>query len=144
MGAIKPRSRKAAEPGTAAPAAVRSVRVGGSQPVPKLRLRIADGDLVVLGPGKIALLEAIASTGSITAAAKTLEMSYRHAWLMLDDLNRSLRVAAVDSAKGGARGGCTALTAEGRSLIELYRRIEATAADACHGDIQRLMGLLAR
>ncbi|CAD5372990.1 Putative transcriptional regulator, ModE family [Rubrivivax sp. A210] len=113
-------------------------------PVPKFRLRIADGDATVVGPGKIALLEAIAATGSITAAAKSLDMSYRHAWLLLDDLNRSLRTAAVDSAHGGARGGGSALTEEGRRLIAIYRRIEATAADACRADIQNLMGLLAR
>ena len=94
--------------------------------------------------GKIALLEAIAKTGSITAAAKSLDMSYRRAWLLLDELNRSLRVAAVDSAKGGPHGGGSALTDAGRQLIELYRRIEANAAVACRDDIGKMMGMVAR
>lgn len=110
----------------------------------KFRMRIADGDVIAVGPGKIALLEAIESTGSITAAAKRLGMSYRRAWLLLDELNRSLRVPAVDSAKGGKHGGGSALTVKGRRLIDLYRRIEGTAAKACQADIKRLMALLAR
>lgn len=107
-------------------------------------MRIIDGEAIAVGPGKIALLEAIAKTGSITAAAKSLDMSYRRAWLLLDELNRSLRVAAVDSAKGGPHGGGSALTDAGRQLIELYRRIEANAAVACRDDIRKMMGMLAR
>ena len=90
------------------------------------------------------MLEAIASTGSITAAAKSLGMSYRRAWLLLDELNRSLRQPAADSAKGGQYGGGSALTESGRQLIELYRRIEAHATLACSKDIQQLMRMLAR
>ena len=71
-------------------------------------------------------------------------MSYRRAWLLLDELNRSLRLPAFDSAKGGPSGGGTALTDAGRQLIELYRRIEATATLACSKDIQQLMRMLAR
>jgi len=110
----------------------------------RFRMRVTDGDAIAVGPGKIALLEAIELTGSITAAAKHLGMSYRRAWLLLDELNRCLRQPAVDSAQGGQHGGGSALTAEGRQLVELYRRIEATAAKACKPDIKRLMALLAR
>lgn len=110
----------------------------------RFRMRITDGDVIAVGPGKIALLEAIERTGSITAAAKDLDMSYRRAWLLLDELNRSLRQPAVDSAKGGQRGGGSALTAAGRQLIELYRRIETEAAAACRSDIRKLMALLAK
>src|SRR6218665_712198 len=97
-----------------------------------------------VGPGKIALLEAIEATGSITAAAKTLGMSYRRAWLLLDETNRSLKRPAVDSAKGGPHGGRSLLTDEGRKPIALYRHIEATARTACRSDIRRLMEMLAR
>jgi molybdate transport system regulatory protein len=107
-------------------------------------MRINAGDVIAIGPGKIALLEAIGETGSITSAAKRLDMSYRRAWLLLDELNRALRVPAVDSAKGGPHGGGSAITDAGRQVIELYRRIEATAARACEPDIKRLLGLLAR
>ena len=82
---------------SAAHAAARKLRA----PVLRFRMRISDGDRIAVGPGKIALLKAIDRTGSITAAAKSLDMSYRRAWLLLDELNRSLARPAVDSAKGG-------------------------------------------
>lgn len=113
------------------------------KPVARFRLRITSGDVNVIGPGKISLLEAISETGSITSAAKSLEMSYRRAWMLLDELNRSLRKPAVDSAKGGQNGGGSELTEVGRQLIESYRRIEETASSACASDIKRLLGLIA-
>jgi molybdate transport system regulatory protein len=109
----------------------------------RFRLRVTEGDAIAIGPGKIALLEAVGRTGSITAAAKSLDMSYRRAWLLLDELNRSLRVAAVDSTKGGAAHGGSELTDAGRELIALYRRIEQTAMQACSDDIRRMLGMLA-
>ncbi len=102
------------------------------------------GEVIAIGPGKVALVEAIAQTGSITAAARSLGMSYRRAWLLLDELNRALKTPAVDSAIGGPHGGGSALTDAGRELIELYRRIEATAQQACEADIARLAALIAR
>lgn len=110
----------------------------------RFRMRVSDGEVIAIGPGKIALLEAVERTGSITAAAKSLDMSYRRAWLLLDEMNRALKTPAVDSAKGGSAGGGSALTASGRELIALYRRIEATAATACRADIRKLIGMLAR
>jgi len=113
-------------------------------PVLRFRMRVSDGERIAVGPGKIALLEAIGNTGSITAAAKSLDMSYRRAWLLLDELNRSLARPAVDSAKGGLQGGGSSLTDAGRQLIALYRRIEKRAEAACRDDIAELMGLLVR
>ena len=101
------------------------------------------GCAIAIGPGKIALIEAIAETGSITAAAKSLDMSYRRAWMLLDELNRSLDRPAVDSAKGGQNGGGSQLTDSGLKLVALYRNIEATALRACRADVARLMKLLA-
>lgn len=115
-----------------------------ADPVVRFRLRITAGDVIAIGPGKIVLLEAIGETGSITAAAKRLDMSYRRAWLLLDELNRSLARPAVDSAKGGLQGGGSEVTAVGRQLVEIYRRIEATASAACREDIRRLVSLLVR
>jgi molybdate transport system regulatory protein len=114
------------------------------KPVAKFRVRVSVGDVIAIGPGKVSLLEAIAETGSITAAAKSLGMSYRRAWMLLDELNRSLRRPAVDSAKGGQHGGGSALTDTGKLLIDLYRRVESTAAVACEADLARLVGLVAR
>lgn len=136
-------SRKKASTSTAA-MPVPPAKPRGAKPVAKFRIRITAGDLIAIGPGKIALLEAIIETGSITAAAKQLDMSYRRAWLLLDALNHALRKPAVDSAKGGAHGGGSAITSTGLELIELYRRVEATAARSCEADLTRLIGLVAR
>lgn len=102
------------------------------------------GDTIAIGPGKIALLEAIVQFGSITAAAKDLDMSYRRAWLLIDELNRSLTVPAVASAQGGSHGGGTAVTPAGRTLIALYRAVETKAAAACRVDTARMLRLLVR
>jgi molybdate transport system regulatory protein len=119
-------------------------RANSAKPVVRFRMRINAGDAIAVGPGKISLLEAIEETGSITAAAKQLDMSYRRAWLLLDELNRCLRQPAVDSAKGGSRGGGSEVTPTGRRIIALYRRVEATAAKACRSDIAQLTALLER
>ena len=113
------------------------------KPALKLRMRVNVGEQIAVGPGKIQLLEALAEQGSITAAAKSLDMSYRRAWLLIDELNRSLAEPAVASATGGQRGGGSELTDAGRRLIELYRGIEAQALKACAPDIRKLLKLLA-
>ena len=120
------------------------VQGGDTKPVLKLRMRVTAGDAIAIGPGKIALLEALDETRSITAAAKALGMSYRRAWLLIDELNRSLQSPAVASATGGLHGGSSALTDSGRQLITLYRGIEAEALKACQADIKKLMKMLAR
>lgn len=119
---------------------------GAARRAPELRfrIRVTDAGTIAVGPGKVALLEAIDKTGSITAAAKSLDMSYRRAWLLLDELNRSLRQPAVQSAKGGAAGGGSVLTDAGRDLITVYRTIESKAAVACRAEIRKLMSMLAR
>ena len=122
----------------------RSAVSASQAPSFKFRMRVTTGDIIAIGPGKIALLEAIDEKGSITAAARHLDMSYRRAWLLLDELNRSLVQPAVDSAKGGQHGGGSALTDAGRELIRLYRQIEAKAMRACAADIDRLVAQLVR
>lgn len=116
-----------------------------ASPEPELRLRarVRIGDAIAVGPGKIDLLEALDRCGSITAAAKSLGMSYRRAWLLIDELNRSMKSPAVSTAAGGPQGGGSALTAEGRALVALYRRIEATALHAAREEIDQLLQLLA-
>jgi len=121
-----------------------SRKPSADKPVARFRLRVSAGEAVAIGPGKVALLEAIADTGSLTAAAKQLDMSYRRAWLLLDDLNRALKTPAVESAIGGAHGGGSQLTETGRALVAHYRSIEATAAHACAPEIRKLFALLAR
>ena len=89
----------------------------------------AHADLAI-GPGKIALLEAIRDSGSITAAARRLGMSYRRAWLLVDETNRCLVGPAVATAAGGEKGGGTALTPLGTELVLRYRALERETAIA--------------
>ena len=114
------------------------------QPAARFRLRIHAGERIAIGPGKVALLEAIRDHGSLTAAAKALDMSYRRAWVLVDELNRSLRRPAVHTATGGRHGGGSALTPVGEEIVERYRRIELTAEQACAADIDALGALLGR
>ena len=82
------------------------------------------GSELAIGPGKVALLEAIGQTGSITSAAKKLGMSYRRAWLLVDETNRCLIRPAVETAAGGQSGGGTVLTPAGVELVRRYRALE--------------------
>ena len=88
------------------------------------RLRIVMGKGLMLGPGKIDLLEAIARKGSISAAAREMDMSYRRAWLLVDALNHMFKEPVVVAGAGGARGGGASVTDFGRKLAAAYRCIE--------------------
>ena len=110
----------------------------------RLTVRIDFGADRALGPGKIRLLEAIGKTGSISRAGRALGMSYRRAWLLIDDMNRSFRAPVVATQPGGARGGGAALTPFGVALIENYRAIEAQAAAAAMPRLQSLENSLRR
>ncbi|MDR2334844.1 MAG: LysR family transcriptional regulator [Burkholderiaceae bacterium] len=107
-------------------------------------MRVMVGDVIAIGPGKIDLLEAIDATKSIAAAAKSLGMSYRRAWMLVDGINHALTTPAVVTATGGARGGGTELTETGRSAVALYRRIEQRAFETCQADIDKLVALVHR
>ena len=93
-----------------------------AQPQVSIRIDLELGGRI--GPGKIALLEAIRETGSITAAAAAMKMSYRRAWLLVDELNKLLSEPVVTTAVGGAVGGGTALTPVGEKIIALYHAAE--------------------
>ncbi len=77
-----------------------------------------------IGPGKVALLEGIRDTGSLRRAARALGMSYRRAWLLLDEINHSFTAPAATATVGGAGGGGAQLTAFGEALIRAYRSLE--------------------
>lgn len=104
----------------------------------RLRLRLMAGEDIAIGPGKADLLTAIAETGSISAAGRRLDMSYRRAWLLVETMNRCFRSPLVEAAKGGARGGGARLTALGADVLERYRRMETLAASAIAGEVARL------
>jgi molybdate transport system regulatory protein len=96
----------------------------------RLTIRVDLGKGGALGPGKVRLLELIQSHGSISEAGRVMGMSYRQAWLLVDNLNQSFRQAVVSKQTGGRRGGGARLTAWGRKVIERYRAIEAAAQRA--------------
>ncbi|MQP64473.1 LysR family transcriptional regulator [Niveispirillum sp. SYP-B3756] len=105
-----------------------------------LRLDFANGHR--LGPGKVRLLEAIDEHGSISAAGRALGMSYRRAWLLLDEINRAFTQPAVAGQTGGSGGGGTALTDWGRELVTLYRGLEASSTGAGVGGLERIDAML--
>src|ERR1700733_13954376 len=78
-----------------------------------------------VGPGKIALLEHIGQTGSLSEAARQLKMSYRRAWLLLEDLNTSFQQPVAQMSVGGRGGGGASLTAFGSELVSAYRTLES-------------------
>lgn len=90
-----------------------------------VRFRVDFGSQCSIGVGKIQLLEAIARTGSLSKAARTLRMSYRRAWLLLADLNTSFDHPVVETKTGGSGGGGAVLTPFGRRVIESYRKLES-------------------
>ncbi|WP_353642452.1 LysR family transcriptional regulator [Mesorhizobium sp. WSM2239] len=101
--------------------------------MPSLSLRINLDPEGRIGPGKIALLEEISSSGSISAAARAMDMSYKRAWDLVDDLNRLFGKPLVSARTGGKSGGGAALTPLGLSVVTRFRAIEnAAVAAASH------------
>lgn len=97
---------------------------------PTIRLRIDLTPDSALGPGKIALLERIEATGSLSQAARELGMSYRRAWLLLADVNQMFTDPATTTSVGGSGGGGARLTDLGREIVRAYREIEHAAEKA--------------
>lgn len=95
--------------------------------VAKTRIRILFGAAFAIGPGKAELLQAIEQTGSISAAARSMDMSYRRAWLLIDTMNQCFRAPVVDTATGGKGGGGAQITPFGSTVLRLYRAMEAGA-----------------
>lgn len=104
-----------------------------SQPVTRVRIGFPGGRQ--LGPGKIALLEAIGRTGSIAAAGREMGMSYRRAWLLLDGAGKMFKRPLVSVAVGGQHGGGTQLTDFGKALIAAYRRVEERTREAIREEL---------
>jgi molybdate transport system regulatory protein len=106
-----------------------------------IRIDLASGNRI--GPGKIALLEAIRSAGSISGAARSIGMSYRRAWLLVEEINLTVREPAVTAETGGVRGGGAVVTPVGEQIIDLYRAIESQARSAAESEF-RAIGKLIR
>ncbi len=107
---------------------------------PKLWVKIVLPGRGQVGPGKIALLRAVRDTGSISAAARALELSYKKAWRLVDDMNSMFASPVVETHMGGSERGGAQLTALGARLIEIY----AEASQAANDSSARLLEELGR
>ncbi|MCX7346307.1 MAG: LysR family transcriptional regulator [Alphaproteobacteria bacterium] len=110
----------------------------------RLSIRIDFGPDLRVGPGKIQLLEEIAALGSIAAGGRALHMSYRRAWELIEDLNKTFGKPVVESKSGGKKGGGATLTPLGLALISRYRAMERAAASATEAHLEALKREIAR
>jgi len=109
--------------------------------VPKIRILI--GAIVAIGPGRADLLGAIARTGSISAAAREMKMSYRRAWLLVEAMNSAFRRPLVETLTGGDGGGGARVTKLGKEVLRRYRAMESRAARSVAPELKRLSRLIA-
>lgn len=101
-----------------------------SDPSIKIILRLYCGREIAMGPGKADLLDAIARHGSISAAGRSMGMSYRRAWLLVDTMNRCWRESLVATVPGSAHGGGARLTDFGAAVLAHYRALQSGLIDA--------------
>lgn len=106
--------------------------------MPSLSLRIDLDSGGRIGPGKIALLEGVERLGSISAAARGMAMSYKHAWDLIEEMNRLFGKPLISAQSGGKRGGGASLTPLGRAVVARFRAIERLAAAAGAPDMAAL------
>ncbi|HET8730355.1 MAG TPA: LysR family transcriptional regulator [Moraxellaceae bacterium] len=110
----------------------------------QIRARLLLDDEIALGPGKADLLQAIHDTGSISAAARALHMSYRRAWLLVDTMNRCFKSPLVASSAGGSQGGGARLTENGLQVLAHYRALIAALDNAAIPHVAALQKALQR
>lgn len=110
----------------------------------RLRLRLYFGDQLMFGPGKADLLQGIADEGSISAAGRRMGMSYKRAWMLVEEMNAAFAVPLVASARGGQGGGGARLTETGAEVLRLYREVLARAEAAAAVPIAELEAMLRR
>ena len=109
---------------------------------PGLLLRILSAKNPAMGPGKARLVGLIAESGSISAAARKMGMSYRRAWQLVEALNRTFREPVITTAIGGARGGGARVSAFGNRIAADFRAMERKASKAIAADLDRFAGRL--
>jgi molybdate transport system regulatory protein len=108
-----------------------------------IKIRIPCGELSAMGPGKADLLDAIESSGSISAAARNLGMSYKRAWDLVDTMNRCFSQPLVSTATGGSHGGGAQVTEFGHMVLRRYRALIVKAEQSVTDELQELVTMLA-
>lgn len=108
----------------------------------KTDIRVLHQNYIAMGPGKADLLEAILQHGSISAAAKSMHMSYKRAWDLVTIMNASFQAPLVTTAIGGTHGGGATLTTVGQEVLRLYRDVQIKAERYVQAEAQGLTGLL--
>lgn len=108
----------------------------------KPQLRISFRKSIAMGPGKAALLDAIESTGSISAAARELGMSYRRAWVLVDTMNTCFVGPLVETLTGGTQGGGAKVTDFGKDVLRRYRSMEKRARRSVSAEMEEFSGLM--
>jgi len=108
------------------------------------QIRIMFRKAIAMGPGKADLLQAIGETGSISAAARRMKMSYRRAWLLVDTMNQCFDGPLVETATGGNHGGGARITELGKEVLRRYREMDAKASAAVSKQIIAFTRLMTR
>lgn len=108
----------------------------------KPKLRILLGAEIAIGPGKADLLDAVARTGSISAAAREMGMSYRRAWVLVDTMNRCFTAPLVEASIGGSGGGGARVTDLGLDVLARYRAMEIKTAASVAAEMREFARLL--
>ena len=103
------------------------------------RLRVYLRPDFAMGPGKAAILQSIKETGSIAAAGRSMGMSYKRAWYLVDSMNKHFRAPVVAAAKGGRTGGGAELTALGEQVLTRYHNMTRLAFAAIEPELKKLM-----
>lgn len=101
-----------------------------------LQLKIRQGSTIVMGPGKLDLLRAIQVAGSISAAAKQMQMSYKRAWQLVDTMNSRFKTPLVISVAGGQHGGGAQLTPLGEAVILHFQNLQIKANAASQDEMR--------
>ena len=113
----------------------------GQAPRPQIRIMLRKA--IAMGPGKAELLRAIEETGSISAAARTLGMSYRRAWLLVDTMNQCFKSPVVETLTGGQKGGGARVSELGHEVLRRYLEMEAKAAASVQKELAQFTRLMA-
>lgn len=109
----------------------------------KIKVQLFAGEERAFGPGRADVLAAIEREGSISAAGRSLGMSYRYTWALVESMNTCFCERLVEATPGGRRGGGAALTATGRRVLDAYRALEAQIMASAHGaQLEELSRLL--